>query len=67
MAADLISTYGRVLRLHRKRVQIVILLLLLDGTLDTRLAAIFYGDGEGDGNSSNDAVNHGCARLALNS
>ena len=45
----------------------MIALLLLDGTLDSRLAAIILGNREGDGNSSNNAVNQSLARLARHS
>ena len=45
----------------------MIALLLLDGTLDSRLAAIILGNGERDGNSSNNTVNQSLARLALHS
>ena len=59
-------TYRGVLRLHRKLSHIVIALCLLNGALDPRLAAIFNGDGEWDGNASNHTVDNCFTRLALN-
>lgn len=57
--------YCRILRFHRQGILIVIRLLWLDGTLDSRFTAIFVGNGEGDRNPSDHTMNHGCACLTL--
>lgn len=61
------DAYRRIPSLDGKPVHIVITLLLLDGTLDSRLAAVFNGNREGNRNSGDDAVDHGFARLTLHS
>lgn len=60
-----ITAYRRILCLHRQRVDISVALLNVDGTLDSRLAAILQGNGKGNGDSSYDAVNYCLTLLAL--
>lgn len=43
----------------------MVALLDMDGTLDSRLAAILQWNGEGYGDSSYDTMNHGLTLLAL--
>lgn len=61
------QTYSRIFLLHRKSVCIVVGLLRVDGTLDTRLAAIRIRDWEGNRNSSNNAVDQRLTLLTLHS
>lgn len=61
------ETYRWIFRLHGKIVEVVVWLLLLDWTLNSRLAAIFDGNGERDGNAGDDTMNHGLTRLARHS
>lgn len=60
-----IVAYSRILRLHGQRVDVIVALLNVDGTLDSRLAAILRGNVKGHGDSSYDTVNHCLTFLAL--
>lgn len=62
-----IVAYSWILRLHWQRVDIMVALLDVDGTLDSRLAAILQRNGEGYGDSSYDTMNHCLTLLALHS
>lgn len=60
-----IVAYSRICRLHRQRIDVVVALLFVDGTLDSGLATIIHGNGEGYGDSSYDTMNHCFTFLAL--
>lgn len=60
-----IVAYSRIFRLHGQRVDIIVALLNMDGTVDSRLAAILRGNVKGHGDSSYDTMNHCRTLLAL--
>lgn len=60
-----IVAYSRICRLHRQRIDVVVALLFVDGTLDSGLATIIHGNGEGYGDFSQDTMNHCFTLLAL--
>lgn len=61
--AALFHTYRRVLCLHRQLVDIAVGFLLLDWALDSRFAAIFIWNWEGNRNASNNSMHNGFACL----
>lgn len=60
-----IVSYSRVFRLHGQSVDVIVALLNMDGTLDSRLAAILRRNVKGYGDSSYNTMNHCLTLLAL--
>lgn len=59
--------YRWIFCLHWQTVDVMVVLLNVDRTLDSRLAAILQGNGEGYGDSSYDTMNYCFTLLALHS